>query len=210
MEELNIGSRHTVVDWENFIRDICMQYLNDVQQPIGGIDPVTFQPIAVEIDESLFMQRKYHRGGHREKRWVFGGVERENPENLFLVELPMVANQPQRDANTLIPLIQQWISPGSHIYSDGWLPYQRIPNLPQGYLHDVIVHQHNFVDPNDRSVHTQTIEGGVWAVLKNKFRNMRGTSDDLFGSYLAEFVFRRRFPNTFAELLFWIRHYYPV
>ncbi len=96
-----------------------MQHLDDYQEPVGGV-AADGTPIAVELDESLFMQRKYHRGAHEEKRWVFGGVEREDSENLFLVQLPMIGNQPQRDAATLLPLIRQWVRPGSHIYTDGW------------------------------------------------------------------------------------------
>ncbi len=66
----------------------------------------------------------------------------------------------------------------------------------------IVIHQHHFVNPVDVDIHTQTIEGGVLSVLKNKFRKMRGTSDALFESYLAEFNFRRQFPNMFGEILF--------
>ena len=55
--------------------------------------------VEVEIDESKFGRRKYNRGqGH----WVFGGIERVSGK-AFLVEVA------QRDAATLIPLIQQYI-----------------------------------------------------------------------------------------------------
>ena len=180
-------------------------------RPIGGLD-ANLNSVIVELDESLFFQRKYHRGGHAENHWVFGGVERDDQSNIFLVTLPMVANQPQRTANILLPLIQQWCLPGTHIMTDGWPAYGGISNLPQGYLHDVVVHQQHFVDPNNPIIHTQGIEGGVWSVLKQKIRSMHGTSDALFESYLAEFIFRCHFPeqNTFGNILFYIRHYYPV
>ena len=45
--------------------------------------------------------------------WVFGGVCRETHER-FVFQVP------QRDAATLLPIIQQMILPGSTIHSDGW------------------------------------------------------------------------------------------
>ena len=55
--------------------------------------------IEVEIDESKFGRWKYSRGRWQE---VFGGVERITGRS-FLVEVQ------QRDAATLIPIIQQYI-----------------------------------------------------------------------------------------------------
>ena len=54
-----------------------------------------------------------------EGHWVFGGVERVTGE-CFMVEVA------RRDAATLIPIIQQYIHPGSIIYSDQWAAYNQI------------------------------------------------------------------------------------
>lgn len=35
-EELNIGSNHTIVDWNQFCRDICVSYFVNNPQQIGG------------------------------------------------------------------------------------------------------------------------------------------------------------------------------
>ena len=51
-------------------KDICCQYLIDYPVQIGGPYSV------VEIDETKFFHRKYHRGEWKEGQWVFGGVER--------------------------------------------------------------------------------------------------------------------------------------
>jgi len=39
--------------------------------------------------------------------------------------------------------------------SDGWAAYA---NIDACYLHSLIVHQQNFVDPNDPRVHTEYVE----------------------------------------------------
>lgn len=70
--ELKIGSGHTAVDWYNFAREICVEILGKNSEKIGGPGEV------VEIDESKFGKRKYHRGKQVEGVWVFGGIERSS------------------------------------------------------------------------------------------------------------------------------------
>ena len=77
---------NTVVDWSNFCRELCEQWLEENTCEIGGID-VTGQPIVVEIDESKFYHRKYHRGQWRQGHSVFGVIER-NSGRCFLIEVP--------------------------------------------------------------------------------------------------------------------------
>lgn len=93
--------------------------------------------------------------------------------------------------------------------SDSWAAYRGIVNIPNmAYQHKAVNHSIEFVDANDPNVHTQTIEG-LWSLAKHKFRNMRGTSDNLFDSYIAEFVWRRSHRvNTFMYILYWIRFHY--
>ena len=55
---------------------VCEQHLLNLNEPIGGVDEQTGQPLIVEIDESKFFHRKYHRGQYRDGHWVFGAVER--------------------------------------------------------------------------------------------------------------------------------------
>ena len=93
--QLGIGSNKSIVDWYNFCREVCTVVLERESMQIGG------QNIIVEIDEAKFGKRKFHRGKHVDGTWVFGGIKRENNQNLFLVPVE------DRSAETLVPLIQK-------------------------------------------------------------------------------------------------------
>ena len=106
----------------------------------------------MEIDETKYFHRKCHRGRYRDGQWVFGGVERESG-NCFLVA---VSN---RKTDTLFPLIQEWILPGTRVVSDSWAGYATIEQRSQGALtHAAVNHSLNFVDPQDPSIHMNRIE----------------------------------------------------
>uniref|UniRef100_A0A914HGG1 Transposase n=1 Tax=Globodera rostochiensis TaxID=31243 RepID=A0A914HGG1_GLORO len=66
MEALCGLSNRTVIDWNNFLREICSQQLLNNPIRLGGVGRV------VQIDESLMARRKYHRGHEVPERWVFG------------------------------------------------------------------------------------------------------------------------------------------
>lgn len=178
-------SEPTVVDWCNFMREECQVWLTNNNEQIGGMNE-NGEPIIVEIDESKYFHRKYHRGQWRDGHWVFGGIERQSGK-CFLIEVP------DRSANTLLPLIEQNILPGSHIISDGWPSYANIGAIQHGiYLHSVVVHQKHFVDLDDANIHTENVEN-MWMRAKRKLRRQFGTSDALFNSYLHEFMYRNKF-----------------
>lgn len=184
-------SDHTAVDWLNFVRDICSQYFLDHPVQLGGPGST------VEIDESKFFHRKYHQGAWREGHWVLGMVER-GTNRCVLVKVP------DRTANTMLPIIQEHVLPGTRILTDGWQAYNQLAN------HQFVNHRLHFVDPNDPTLHTNTIEG-TWAHCKAKFRRLKGTSSELFESYIQEFMWRRAHGGpeaAFANILYWIRHYY--
>lgn len=203
IEETHVSEKG-VIDWCNFLRDLCVEWKANHLQPIGGFDE-DLEPVTIEIDESAFGKRKYHRGRQVRTRWVFGGVERGTGRCFAEV----VEN---RSAATLLPLIEKWIAPGSRIVSDGWQAYNTIPEIQSNiYTHDIIVHQENFIDPNDADIHTQTIES-FWNKVKRKWKRQNGTSAALFSSYVDEFVWRSysNNMNIFSFLLLTIRQQYPV
>ena len=82
---------------------------------------------------------------------VFGGREKENKTKIFMEPVE------DRTADTLLPIIQKWIKPGSIIWCDCWKAYGKIPQLPEGYKHGTVNHSTNFADP-DSGVCTNRIE----------------------------------------------------
>ena len=98
-------SKRVAIDWFNFCRYVCGQYFLDHPIIIGGPGTV------VEIDELKFGKRKYNRGRAINGQWVFGGIERGTTKSFMVVV-------EDRSASTLLPIIQQYIRPGTLIISD--------------------------------------------------------------------------------------------
>ena len=193
---------NTLADWANFCRDVCEVDLETNPSVIGGIN-ADGTPIVVEIDESKFFHRKYHRVQWRPGHWVFGGIEKESRE-CFLIEVP------DRSAETLQNLVLQFILPGTHIVSDGWASYASIQNLHHEiYSHAVVIHKSNFVDPIDNETHTQNIEN-QWMRVKRKLRQHFGTHEDLFTSH--QLMWRQRFKDVsiFLAFLSCVSRQYPL
>ena len=104
---------------------------------------------------------------------MFGGIEWISGK-CFLVEVP------DRKRETFEAMIRQYILPGSHTVSDGWASYRNIEDIDNGvYTHDIIVHETNFVDPADETIHTQNVEN-LWMRVKRKLRRQFGTLEQLF------------------------------
>ena len=123
-----------------------------------------------------------------------------------------MAEVERHDGATLLQLIKDGILPGTHIISDGWRAYNDIAILDNGaYTHDVIIHEDNFVDPNNPDIHPQNIES-MWSRAKGMFRQMYATSRGLFDTYLAEFMWRITFgrDEPFSAILCNIAQQYPL
>jgi transposase-like protein len=170
MHELNIAA-HTAVDWDSFCRETCEVTLMEREHPIGGPGKI------VQIDESKFGKRKYHRGHRVEGQWVFGGIEEESRRSF------MVAVE-KRDESTLLPIIERHIAKCSIIVSDCWKAYINLEK--HGYEHRLVNHSKEFV--NNDGDHTNKIEGH-WRQAKCKMPSF-GVRKIAFSSYLAEFLWR--------------------
>ena len=90
------------------------------------------------------------------------GIERGKNKRRFVVAL--TDKDQKRDKKTLYPLIQKYIKAGSILYSDSWASYLEVEK-ELGYKHYIINHKKNYVDPEYKHIHTQTIER-FWRTLK--------------------------------------------
>ena len=77
----------------------------------------------VQIDEAKFGKRKYNRGRIVPGSWVLGGVESDT-DKCFLALCP----NNRRSEATLLPIIQQYVSPGTTIITDMWKGYYNLGN----------------------------------------------------------------------------------
>ena len=147
-EEYSVGP-NTIADWGMFCRETMLVFMAGCSEKLGGPNKT------VEIDESKFGRRKYHRGHPVKGQWVFGGVERESGRT-FLVAVP------DRTADTLVAIIRDWIEPGTSVISDNWAAYCNLES--EGFTHRTVNHSIHFVDP-DTGAHTNTIKS-TWRAVK--------------------------------------------
>lgn len=177
-------SGNTVVDWDMFCRECCDVAISKKSEKLGGENK------RVQIDESKIGKRKFHHGHRVEGQWVFGGIE-EYSRKCFIVAVE------KRDKATLIPIIQEWIEPGTTIISDCWKAYDCLSDL--GYKHESVNHSVHFV--NDSGAHTNKIEGH-WRQMKSSLPT-HGRRKYHYASYLSEFLYRYKHRNMdiFAEFI---------
>lgn len=95
--------------------------------------------IIVEIDESKFGKRKYHRGDRVEGVWVVGGVERTEERKVFLTTVT------NRNSNTMEDIIRKFVAPGSIIHTDCWAAYNMIERMEDDVEHQLNLHLHGLV-----------------------------------------------------------------
>ena len=189
-------SHRVLIDWFNFCRDVMAMNIRRNPIKLGGPGKI------VEIDESKFgKKRKYNRGRMPNPGfWVFGAVERDsNNFELWVVD--------RRDRESLQPLIQETILPGTMIYSDDYSVYRNLDQI--GYGHEIVNHSVEFVNENE--AHTNTMEG-FWGVWKAAFKQMRGCCNiEMCRLHLYKIMYRGRYPgDIFTSLLKDISFFYNV
>jgi transposase-like protein len=156
-----------------FFRETILVSLEGSSVKIGGPNKT------VEIDESKFGRRKFHRGHPVKGQWVFGSVELESGET-FLVPVK------DRTADTLMAITRDRIEPGTTVISDCWGAYLDIGS--QGYQHLTVNYSIQFVHP-DTGAHTNTIES-TWHQVK-VFLGPYNRGED-YEYHLAHYMFAAR------------------
>ncbi|CAC5422634.1 unnamed protein product [Mytilus coruscus] len=121
--------------------EVCSTKLIQTPAQLGG------PGVVVQIDESLFNHKAKHNRGRRAKKegelWVFGLADTSFKPAITYMELV-----PKRNKETLLPIIQRIVKPGSIVYSDQWRAYNKIQdelNLEHAVVM-VVNHSLNFVD----------------------------------------------------------------
>lgn len=109
----------------------------------------------------------------------------------------------KRDTAHLIPLIKQWIRPGTMIYSDMWKAYQAIPRC-EGYNFGYKTVNHSVEFVTSEGIHTNCIEG-FWAILKAKipgrhYEDVAALQEHLFTQMFFNHTKNCRWVGFWAEL----------
>lgn len=169
-------SSATVTHFMELFRQLAADEVEENEGRIGG------ENVIVEIDESKFGKRKYHRGHPVEGAWAIGGVERAAERRVFAEVVE------KRDAATLIEVVGRRVAPGSIVHSDLWKAYKAIPSAAH-LEHRTVNHSRHFVDP-DTGVHTNTIEG-TWHGLKVGIPK-RARHSGKIENHISEFIWRRQ------------------
>lgn len=150
--EIKIDDK-TIISFKKKIETIIeIQGSSKVVDKIGGFG------LTCEVDEVHLTSRKNNQGRILacESYWVVGVICRETKElRLILTK--------SRNKIFLNEFLSVNVELGTRIISDGWRGYRDLSNL--GFLHSVVIHQNNFVDPYDSTCHTNTIER-TWRSLR--------------------------------------------
>ena len=177
-------SEKTVTKLRQLLRQCCSNHL--ARNPIringgGGFN--------VEIDESMFHHKQRAHVGRVARRevWVFGLVDTH-----YVPARPYLEIVPNRQRVTLIPIINQHLTPGIAnitIHSDQWAAYRNLPRfVPNCGTHNTVNHRRNFVDPAT-GAHTQSIES-CWNRVKYELKKAKGCRREHLQSHLDEFMWR--------------------
>src|SRR6218665_849741 len=164
-------STHTGVDYFRFLRDICSWKLLSTTIQLGGPGK------EVQIDVSLQVNAVFRRDRNVEM-WVFGAYDVEE-------KVGYVTYVSERDAATLLPIIQKVVVPGSVVLSDDWAAYRDISNMPGNYQHRIV----NQVNGG----HTNNVQ----TYCRRANASFKRRSKDLIQGHLHEFMWRERFGSTF-------------
>jgi transposase-like protein len=209
-------SANTIGVWYNFCRDVCLIAL-DRAPKMGGegelieIDESLFgatgkyrrgRMLAGDVrdrnrhhdptnnDNDAEGPRNYGNLVQHDK-WVFGicwwrGAGKDSESN----EVRYVSVQ-RRDADTLLPLIERHVAPGSVVFSDEWAGYRRLQATGLVAHHGTVNHQEEYVN-RVTGANTQAIET-AWERPKRKIlKNCKGVPADHLPRYLAEAWWRSR------------------
>jgi transposase-like protein len=189
IREASIGDSRISPDTVAIKYKTCLACIDWVESQvnrgkIGGDTSV------VEIDETLIGHRKNNRGRLVEGTWVLGIIDVHT--NDFRIE---VCPNNSRNAETLLPIIQNNVEVGTTIMSDCWPAYNELE--AKGFNHLTVNHSRHYIDP-DTWANTQKIESSWRAMKKRICRG--GIPKERLGEHLCEYLWRRDVKHRCADL----------
>ena len=142
--EVSIDAAIDVYGW---LRHICCRKHVYTNIQLEGSNKI------VQIDESLFRHKSKHHRGRATSRevWVFGMVDTSTQPALGYMEIV-----PDRRAQTLLPIIQSHVNPGTTVKADQWKAYSSVSSLRNAASHSTVNHSLHFVEPTT-GVNTQHV-----------------------------------------------------
>lgn len=184
---LNVLSIHKrqAIKWCQKLREICSFKIIQLNIQLGGPGR------KVQIDECCLNRAKYHRGSALKKKqnWIIGIYDPDAKQGY----VQLIAN---RSANSIIPIIQQVVLPGTEIWTDEWKSYKALRKLPlpQPYIHKTVNHSKHFTDPFS-GVTTNHIEA-YWSRIRLFLRKMHFRQKSKIPQYLNEWLWRQLYAPT--------------
>lgn len=173
-------SPNTVSAYRQYFRELVANMLDTDDTVIGG------PGVEVQVDETKFGKRKYHRGHRVEGAWVIVGVEKTAERRCFA---EVVAD---RSSETIIDVLGRHLAQGSILCTDCWRGYSAVHER-LGYEHHTVNHSLWFKDPNT-GIDTNTVEGTNSAL--KRFIPVRNRTESSIPSFLFEFIWRRKYSGS--------------
>ncbi len=135
-----------------------------------------------------------------------GTLAKEKPPVLGMVQRSgqiIIRMLPDVKQKTIKPLIQSMVNPGTLVYTDEYVIYDRLEEW--GYFHKSVNHGSGEYARDDDGdgfceVHVNTIEG-FWSLLRSWLRPHRGISQEKLPIYLSFFEFVHNIRNRGKALL---------
>ncbi|KAG0442187.1 hypothetical protein DMUE_0469 [Dictyocoela muelleri] len=96
-----------------------------------------------------------------------------------------------RNSQTMAWIISENVLPGTTIITDQWRAYSAALRDNTTIEHRQIHHSLNFVDPEDPTVHTQTIEG-LLSLMKRFLRGRNDISKEQQSEFIIQFIWEHK------------------
>ena len=163
-------NRNTVNRYFKIFRENISKNISKKQQKLSS---------EVEVDEMYYGKKKGSIGRNSNGKVILFGLKQRGGK----VIIKKVKNC---KAKTLIPEIEKNITKNTIIYSDYFKTYNQINK--KNYTHKKINHSKEFVNKEDKTIHTNNIEN-IWRQVRRYLKVYNGVRKN-FNLFLDEVLFR--------------------